>query len=170
MLGVRQGWERWSGTRKEHVWVGFRDQDSGLLGSLLWVPVLSAALVPPLGRRYILLGMRLVSGAFLGLRDPLREHSQVPGLRRCWKSFWKCPLLFILRPSLRLSPSTGLGSGRSEPCPARYGLCNAGSPLPAPETLLIPCCAHCVAGPWRAWGIFPSESTFFPFLLSFLPF
>lgn len=63
---MRQGWERWSGTRKEHVWVGFRDQDSGLLGSLLWVPVLSAALVPPLGRRYILLGMRLVSGAFWG--------------------------------------------------------------------------------------------------------
>ena len=109
-------------------------------------------------------------GCFLGLRDPLREHSQVPGLRRCWMSFWKCPLLFILHPSLRLSPSTGLGSGRSEPCPARYGLCNAGSPLPAPETLLIPCCAHCVAGPWRAWGIFPSESTFLPFLLSFLPF
>lgn len=169
MLGVRQGRERWSGTCKEHVWVGFRDQDNGLLGSLLWVPVLSAALVPPLGR-FVLVGMWLVSGAFLELRDPLREHGQVPGLRRCWKSFWKCSLLLILRLSLRLSPSTGLGSGRSEPCPAPYGLCDAGSPLPAPDTLLIPCCAHCVAGPWRARGIFPSESTFFPFLLSFLPF
>ena len=132
MLGVGQGWERWSGTRKEHVWVGLRDQDSGLLGSLPWVRVaVSAALVPPLGRRCVLLGTWLVSGAFLGLRDPLREHGQVPGLRRCWKSFWKCPLLLILSPSLRLSPSTGLGSGRSEPCPAPYGLCDAGSPLPA---------------------------------------
>lgn len=138
MLGVRQGRERWSGTRKEHVWVGFRDQDIGLLGSLPWVPVLSAALLPPLGRRFVLVGMWLVSGAFLGLRDPLREHGQVPGLRRCWKSFWKCPLLLILRLSLRLSPSTGFGSGRSEPCPARYGLCDAGSPLPAPDTLLNP--------------------------------